>query len=121
MTTPDPEQRAIRFAEQAHAAQRYGADAPYTVHLAAVRRVLADFGIAGDLAVAAWRPSANNDEHQPERAEPAQHGTTAPRSGRTAGASRASARSGAYGLGTGSPTGLTAVSSASRSVASTRL
>jgi (p)ppGpp synthase/HD superfamily hydrolase len=54
MTTTDAEQRAIRFAEQAHAAQRYGADAPYTVHLAAVRRVLADFGLAGDLAVAAW-------------------------------------------------------------------
>lgn len=33
--------------------QRYG-DQPYEVHLAAVRRVLLDFGYSGNLVIAAW-------------------------------------------------------------------
>jgi tRNA (guanine-N7-)-methyltransferase len=50
----DPlELEARRFAEAAHRAQSYG-DAPYVTHLRAVRAVLADFGYAGPLAIAAW-------------------------------------------------------------------
>ena len=44
---------AQRFAEEAHAGQRYG-EHPYGVHLQAVRAVLRDFGHGGALAVAAW-------------------------------------------------------------------
>lgn len=44
---------ARRFAEERHAGQRYG-EHPYSVHLAAVRAVLADFGHGGALGVAAW-------------------------------------------------------------------
>ena len=44
---------ARRFAEAAHADQRYG-EAPYVTHLSAVRAVLGDFGHGGPLAVAAW-------------------------------------------------------------------
>lgn len=55
--TPTPptraEQQARALAIQAHAGQRYGEE-PYVHHLAAVRQVLADFDLAGDLAVAAW-------------------------------------------------------------------
>jgi (p)ppGpp synthase/HD superfamily hydrolase len=47
------EDRARDFAVLAHGGQKYGTH-PYGVHLAAVRKVLADFGHAGALAVAAW-------------------------------------------------------------------
>jgi guanosine-3',5'-bis(diphosphate) 3'-pyrophosphohydrolase len=47
------EARAIEFAQQAHGEQKYGT-LPYMVHLAAVRAVLGDFGIGGNVAVAAW-------------------------------------------------------------------
>jgi guanosine-3',5'-bis(diphosphate) 3'-pyrophosphohydrolase len=60
------EERAKEFAIKAHGEQKYG-DEPYVVHLEAVRKVLADFGIpsrseaeasgtekGGDVAVAAW-------------------------------------------------------------------
>ncbi|HEU4534315.1 MAG TPA: HD domain-containing protein [Polyangiaceae bacterium] len=47
------EAAARAFAIERHGAQRYG-DAPYHVHLAAVRAVLADFGLGGALGVAAW-------------------------------------------------------------------
>jgi (p)ppGpp synthase/HD superfamily hydrolase len=47
------ETRAMRYALEAHADQRYGA-LPYIVHLAAVRTVLADFGFGGPLIIAAW-------------------------------------------------------------------
>jgi (p)ppGpp synthase/HD superfamily hydrolase len=48
------EARARKLAEQAHAAQRYG-DAPYVVHLQAVRDVLARFGITDEAVLgAAW-------------------------------------------------------------------
>jgi guanosine-3',5'-bis(diphosphate) 3'-pyrophosphohydrolase len=48
-------QDAYRFAAEKHAAQRYG-NAPYSVHLEAVRAVLRDAGFADDhpLAIAAW-------------------------------------------------------------------
>ena len=46
-------ERAAAFAAHAHRDQRYGAE-PYSTHLAAVRLVLYDFSLAGDLAVAAW-------------------------------------------------------------------
>jgi (p)ppGpp synthase/HD superfamily hydrolase len=49
----EAEAKARRFAEERHAGQRYG-EQPYSVHLAAVRAVLASFGYAGDLGVAAW-------------------------------------------------------------------
>ncbi|MFD3707198.1 HD domain-containing protein [Nocardia sp. NPDC058658] len=44
---------AREFAIAAHGDQRYG-DHPYVTHLAAVRRVLDDFGYDGELAMAAW-------------------------------------------------------------------
>ncbi len=44
---------AQRYAEAAHGDQRYG-QKPYVSHLAAVRAVLNDFGVSGDLGVAAW-------------------------------------------------------------------
>jgi hypothetical protein len=47
------EKDAWTFAEERHAAQRYG-DQPYTVHLEHVRAVLASFGHGGALGVAAW-------------------------------------------------------------------
>ena len=47
------EKGARSFAESAHGDQKYG-DVPYVRHLLAVRSVLDDFGIAGDLGVAAW-------------------------------------------------------------------
>lgn len=54
------EDLAKKFAAKAHADQKYG-DQPYTVHLAAVRAVLSDFGLdpdggfsLGDLCMAAW-------------------------------------------------------------------
>jgi guanosine-3',5'-bis(diphosphate) 3'-pyrophosphohydrolase len=49
------EERAKEFAIKAHGEQKYG-DEPYVVHLEAVRKVLADFGIekGDDVAVAAW-------------------------------------------------------------------
>ena len=47
------EKLARKFAERAHGDQKYG-NRPYVVHLEAVRAVLADFGIDGDLGVAAW-------------------------------------------------------------------
>lgn len=47
------EERARDFAVLVHGDQRYG-DAPYVAHLAAVREVLHDVGINGDIAVAAW-------------------------------------------------------------------
>lgn len=50
---PDHEKRARAFALAAHGAQKYG-DAPYVVHLEAVRAVLRDFGHDGPLGVAAW-------------------------------------------------------------------
>ena len=49
----DLEAAARDFAVERHGAQRYG-DHPYVVHLAAVRAVLRDFALAGDLGVAAW-------------------------------------------------------------------
>jgi (p)ppGpp synthase/HD superfamily hydrolase len=50
----DPrEDEARAFAEIAHEGQKYG-DHPYVVHLAQVRAVLADFGYAGSLGIAAW-------------------------------------------------------------------
>jgi len=56
-TTPEDwrelEVQARAFAARAHRGQLYG-NKPYTVHLAAVRRVLADFGIGDRYAVAAW-------------------------------------------------------------------
>jgi (p)ppGpp synthase/HD superfamily hydrolase len=57
----DPrEAKARRLAEERHAGQRYG-DQPYTVHLTAVRAVLASFGHGGDLGVAAWLHDAVED------------------------------------------------------------
>jgi guanosine-3',5'-bis(diphosphate) 3'-pyrophosphohydrolase len=50
---PALEKDAQQFAEERHAAQRYG-DQLYTVHLARVRAVLTDFGHGGPLGVAAW-------------------------------------------------------------------
>ncbi|MBS1119294.1 MAG: pyrophosphokinase [Deltaproteobacteria bacterium] len=44
---------ARAFAIERHGMQRYG-EAPYVVHLAAVRAVLADAGIGGELLIAAW-------------------------------------------------------------------
>lgn len=53
-TDQDIELAAREYAERKHAGQKYG-DQPYTVHLAAVRQVLRDFGVEdGPLAVAAW-------------------------------------------------------------------
>jgi (p)ppGpp synthase/HD superfamily hydrolase len=52
-TTATTEILAREFAENAHGKQRYG-DAPYVTHLGAVRAVLSDFGVGGDVAVAAW-------------------------------------------------------------------
>ncbi len=52
-TPPDQEAAARAFAIARHGDQRYG-DAPYVTHLEAVRAVLADFGLAGALGVAAW-------------------------------------------------------------------
>ncbi|HEU4403965.1 MAG TPA: HD domain-containing protein [Polyangiaceae bacterium] len=52
-TSLDPETAARAFALERHGGQRYG-DAPYVVHLEAVRAVLADFGLGGALGVAAW-------------------------------------------------------------------
>jgi guanosine-3',5'-bis(diphosphate) 3'-pyrophosphohydrolase len=51
--TPELEAAACAFAVERHGGQRYG-DAPYVVHLEAVRAVLADFGLGGALGVAAW-------------------------------------------------------------------
>lgn len=51
--TPELEAAARAFAVERHGEQRYG-DAPYVVHLEAVRAVLADFGLGGALGVAAW-------------------------------------------------------------------
>ncbi|WP_067691367.1 HD domain-containing protein [Nocardia jejuensis] len=53
MTLNEIEVSARAFAERAHGAQRYG-DQPYVTHLAAVRAVLAEYGIGGDTGVAAW-------------------------------------------------------------------
>lgn len=48
------EERARAFALKAHGNQKYGTE-PYSVHLAAVRQVLADFGITNPfLLQAAW-------------------------------------------------------------------
>ncbi|MGX1804470.1 HD domain-containing protein [Nocardia sp. NPDC055321] len=47
------ESAAVGFAVAAHGGQLYGG-LPYVMHLAAVRGVLRDFGIAGDVGVAAW-------------------------------------------------------------------
>jgi (p)ppGpp synthase/HD superfamily hydrolase len=47
------ESRARDFAAERHSEQKYG-EAPYTVHLAAVRAVLADFDSHADLLTAAW-------------------------------------------------------------------
>ncbi len=47
------ERSALRFAEAAHGDQKYG-EHPYVKHLADVRAVLKDFGVEGDLAVAAY-------------------------------------------------------------------
>jgi (p)ppGpp synthase/HD superfamily hydrolase len=47
------EDRARVIAQGAHGDQKYGSE-PYVVHLAAVRSVLAEYGFAGDLLVAAW-------------------------------------------------------------------
>ena len=47
------EAHAKRLATLAHGDQKYGAE-PYTAHLRAVREVLRNFGIAGELGVAAW-------------------------------------------------------------------
>ncbi|MFE3189698.1 HD domain-containing protein [Nocardia sp. NPDC059240] len=44
---------ARSYAEAAHGDQKYGLQ-PYSVHLAAVRAVLADFGYGDDLGVSAW-------------------------------------------------------------------
>ena len=50
----DPrELTAQAFAEQRHAAQKYG-DQPYVVHLAQVRAVLTRFDHSGVLGIAAW-------------------------------------------------------------------
>lgn len=56
----EAEAEARRFAEERHAAQRYG-EHPYSVHLAAVRAVLEDFGHGGALGVAAWLHDAVED------------------------------------------------------------
>ncbi|MFF0633718.1 HD domain-containing protein [Nocardia sp. NPDC004151] len=53
MIGDDIEEAARCFARAAHGGQTYGG-APYSVHLAAVRDVLDDFGFSGDLGVAAW-------------------------------------------------------------------
>ncbi|MFI5298781.1 MAG: HD domain-containing protein [Polyangiales bacterium] len=54
MLNLDPREPAARaYAVERHGAQAYGKE-PYIVHLAAVRSVLADFDISGDLGVAAW-------------------------------------------------------------------
>lgn len=50
---PFAAERAAAFAVHAHGSQRYGTD-PYSTHLEAVRTVLYDFSLAGDLATAAW-------------------------------------------------------------------
>lgn len=47
------EREACHFAIMAHGDQMYGVN-PYVVHLRAVRQVLRDFGIGGDLGMAAW-------------------------------------------------------------------
>jgi len=59
---------AYRFAAEKHAAQRYG-NAPYTVHLEAVRAVLRDAGFADDhpLAIAAWLHDTIEDTDTNER------------------------------------------------------
>jgi (p)ppGpp synthase/HD superfamily hydrolase len=51
--TAATEADARAFAIERHADQRYG-DQPYVVHLAAVRAVLAEAGIAGAFGIAAW-------------------------------------------------------------------
>ncbi|MGE3544876.1 MAG: HD domain-containing protein [Kofleriaceae bacterium] len=51
--THTTEADARSFAIERHADQRYGT-APYEVHLAAVRAVLAEIGITGPLLSAAW-------------------------------------------------------------------
>jgi (p)ppGpp synthase/HD superfamily hydrolase len=56
VAAPDPDELeadAKALAVERHGAQRYG-DAPYVEHLAAVRAVLADFGLGGPPGVAAW-------------------------------------------------------------------
>jgi guanosine-3',5'-bis(diphosphate) 3'-pyrophosphohydrolase len=53
MSAATTEILAREFVENAHGAQRYG-DKPYVTHLRAVRAVLRDFGVTGDVAVAAW-------------------------------------------------------------------
>ena len=47
------ELRAAVFAVKAHGAQKYG-DQPYAVHLHAVRQVLREYDLGGDIAAAAW-------------------------------------------------------------------
>jgi (p)ppGpp synthase/HD superfamily hydrolase len=46
-------ERAAAFAVHAHGEQLYGHE-PYSVHLEAVRAVLHDFSIDGELTIAAW-------------------------------------------------------------------
>ncbi|MFD6272497.1 HD domain-containing protein [Nocardia asteroides] len=53
MAIDQRESEAREFALAAHGDQRYG-DHPYSYHLAAVRRVLDDFGYDGELGTAAW-------------------------------------------------------------------
>jgi (p)ppGpp synthase/HD superfamily hydrolase len=71
----DDEARARAFAIAAHGDQRYG-DAPYEVHLAAVRQVLQDFGHDGDLAVAAWLHDAVEDTGVTREAVEAEFGAS---------------------------------------------
>jgi len=47
------EAKAAIFAATRHAGKLYGEE-PYTVHLAAVRNVLHDYGFNGDLGIAGW-------------------------------------------------------------------
>lgn len=58
MTADEAAARA--FAEQAHGNQRYGSH-PYVYHLAAVRQVLRDFSVDGEVGVAAWLHDAIED------------------------------------------------------------
>jgi (p)ppGpp synthase/HD superfamily hydrolase len=53
LAASDTERQALDFAVEAHGNQLYG-NRPYIYHLIAVRQVLLDFGLGGDIGVAAW-------------------------------------------------------------------
>ena len=59
-TQHERELRALGYASVKHQGQRYG-DRPYTHHLTAVRQVLIDHNINGDVCVAAWLHDVQED------------------------------------------------------------